>query len=92
MKPKKIKGILSLNKTTVSNLNGSTMGQARGGAEPTGYYLCASIPVDDCPSFRCPTSPFNCYTNDCTAVCPTEDWTCGEPDSVCVCTTIQGCF
>lgn len=75
MKPKKIKGILSLNKTTVSNLNGSTMGQARGGAEPTGYYLCASIPVDDCPSFRCPTGPFYCNTND----CPTQQASCGEP-------------
>jgi len=58
MKTKKFNKKLALNKKTVVNLDGSMMNGVKGGTDtyytcPTGFTVCRTACVTECP--RCPT-------------------------------------
>jgi hypothetical protein len=62
MKTRKFEKKLSLNKKTVSNLNGKAMGEVQGGATfincPTGLTYCRTDCVTNCP--LCPSMDTKC--------------------------------
>jgi hypothetical protein len=66
MKTKKFRKKLSLNKSTVSNLDGKAMRDAHGGGTwiycPTGMTDCFSECVTGCP--LCPSMDTTCTTED----------------------------
>lgn len=84
MKPRKLKGKLSLNKKTISHLDGGSMARLHGGALSTDPFCPIAT---DGPETVCQTNTCNAL-NTCNC---TNDWTCGEPDSVCVCSLYEPC-
>lgn len=80
MKKKKFNKRLSLNKTTVANLDEGLMGMVIGG--DTGLSECVCIKTYTCQG--CHTQQYNCTTQDPTQICVN---TC----RTCECTTIQIC-
>ncbi len=76
---------LSLNKATVSKLDGSAIyGGISGRRCPESFDICNTddCGTDACPSAGCPTGTCNCPSAACSVGCPSADCTadCGTAD------------
>lgn len=86
MKTKKISKKLSLNKSTVSHLNGKTMKEANGGRPAVSRYayICNSEPYECITQITCPTG---CVDTCMGGICPLQT----EPMDVCLSLTLIEC-